>query len=88
MIYKWGINHGPLVHIYKDITGFISLHKRPSCGQLIVKHVSEAGNETFVITTFGFQTECGKFVWWSYRKKDHANLEIYRHSLIWQMGFR
>lgn len=40
---------------YKDFMGFISLHSRPKCGQLMIKPTSKAGNGSFVIATFGFR---------------------------------
>lgn len=88
MRYKWGISHAPHVHHYMDLVGFIPLHSRPKCGQLIVKPMSKAGNGSFVIATFGFRNGGKDFVWLSYRKQDHASIEICRHFLIGQMGFR
>lgn len=85
MRYKWCISHPPYVCDYKDFLGFILLHNSP---KLIVKPTSKAGNGNCVIATFGFQTGCREFVWLSYRKQDHAIIEIYGHFLIRQIRVR
>lgn len=88
MRYKWDISHAPHVRDSKDFLGFIPLRNRSNCVRLIVKPMSKAGNGSFGIVTLGFQTGCKGFVWLSSWKQDRASIEIYRHFLIWQTGFR
>lgn len=84
---KWSIGYAPRVYDYKDFIVFIPFTTDHSVASWLLSLCPQRAMGVLsllpLVSIPGVRTFC-----LSYRKQDHANIEIYAYCLIWQMAFR